>query len=218
MLTDLGETNTGDPQVLEEFLAFGVSTYPSERHALVIWNHGSGVYVPEEKPALSMSRSCGPTASDTIPPQPNGPLPAISEPGPRPNPLGFGLAHDDQSGDCLDTTELERVLATGHRLLGRKIDLVGMDACLMAMLEIAWQLRDHARVLRSGITAGLGAHGVWPASWRRWGSWSGMRARATGGGDSTSSRRQFSLTLLPVTTRQPAKTRGRRHPGNPTKR
>jgi Clostripain family len=127
LLADLGETNTGDPHVLEEFLAFGVNAYPAKRYALIIWNHGSGVYVPEQMRAVS-----GASARDGI-----GWL----------DPVGFGLAYDERSGDCLDTRELARVLATGHRLLGRKIDLVGMDACLMAMLEIAWQLRDHACVL-----------------------------------------------------------------------
>ena len=149
LLADLGDVNTGDPRVLEDFLAFGVRAYPAERYALIIWNHGSGVYVPEEMLAVSGARSHGGVggAPDIMPLQPHTPFPAMSEPMPRLDPLGFGLAYDDRSGDCLDTRELERVLATGHRLLGRKIDLVGMDACLMAMLEIAWQIRDHARVL-----------------------------------------------------------------------
>ena len=148
LLADLGEVNTGDPRVLEDFLAFGVRAYPAERYALIIWNHGSGVYVPEEMLAVSGARShFGGGVSDIMPLQPLRPFPAMSEPVPRLDPLGFGLAYDDRSGDCLDTRELERVLATGHRLLGHKIDLVGMDACLMAMLEIAWQIRDHARVL-----------------------------------------------------------------------
>ncbi|MGH7334623.1 MAG: clostripain-related cysteine peptidase, partial [Candidatus Rokuibacteriota bacterium] len=147
LLSDLGETNTGDPKVLEEFLSFGVTAYPAERYALIIWNHGSGVFVPEEILALSGARSHSGVAFATISPQRHRPFLAISEPLRWLDPLGFGLAYDDRSADCLDTRELERVLATGHRLLGRKIDLVGMDACLMAMLEIAWQIRDHACVL-----------------------------------------------------------------------
>ena len=39
------------------------------------------------------------------------------------------------------------MLATAHRVLGRKVDVVGMDACLMTMIEVAYQLRDHAQVL-----------------------------------------------------------------------
>ena len=62
-------------------------------------------------------------------------------------PPSRGIAYDDGAADCLDNRELKRVLATAHRVLGRKVDVVGMDACLMTMIEVAYQLRDHARVL-----------------------------------------------------------------------
>jgi hypothetical protein len=39
------------------------------------------------------------------------------------------------------------VLVNAHQVLGRPVDVVGMDACLMTMLEVAYQLRDHARIL-----------------------------------------------------------------------
>jgi hypothetical protein len=58
-----------------------------------------------------------------------------------------GIAYDDGSGDCLDNRELKQVLAHAHRVLGRPVDVLGMDACLMTMLEVAYQLRDHARIL-----------------------------------------------------------------------
>ncbi len=62
-------------------------------------------------------------------------------------PQSRGIAYDDGAADCLDNQELTRVLATAHRVLGRKVDVVGMDACLMTMIEVAYQLRDHAQVL-----------------------------------------------------------------------
>lgn len=36
-----GELDTGDPAVLADFVADGLSTYGSERNGLVIWNHGA---------------------------------------------------------------------------------------------------------------------------------------------------------------------------------
>jgi hypothetical protein len=39
---DLGETNTGDPKVLEEFLDWGTGTYPAAHYLVVLWNHGAG--------------------------------------------------------------------------------------------------------------------------------------------------------------------------------
>jgi len=39
---NLGETNMGDPKVLENFVQWGIKTYPARRYMLVLWNHGSG--------------------------------------------------------------------------------------------------------------------------------------------------------------------------------
>ncbi len=36
----IGETNTGDPTTLANFLTWGIITYPARHYALVIWDHG----------------------------------------------------------------------------------------------------------------------------------------------------------------------------------
>jgi len=43
----VGETNTGDPEVLKDFITWSVNSYPADRYALVIWNHGSGWDIPD---------------------------------------------------------------------------------------------------------------------------------------------------------------------------
>jgi hypothetical protein len=40
-LEDLGNVNTGDPQVLADFIARGVSDYPADNYALIISDHGA---------------------------------------------------------------------------------------------------------------------------------------------------------------------------------
>jgi hypothetical protein len=40
-LGDLGETNTGDPKNLTDFIAWGMQTYPADRTLLVMWDHGN---------------------------------------------------------------------------------------------------------------------------------------------------------------------------------
>lgn len=42
LLTDLGERNMGDPAELAEFVSWGIQTYPANRYALIIWDHGAG--------------------------------------------------------------------------------------------------------------------------------------------------------------------------------
>lgn len=58
-----------------------------------------------------------------------------------------GISYDESSGNHLDNFKLTSALAEGVGANGgRKFDLLIMDACLMAMLEIAYQVRDSAKV------------------------------------------------------------------------
>jgi hypothetical protein len=41
VLADLGDVNTGDPQLLADFIATGISEFPAERYALIISDHGA---------------------------------------------------------------------------------------------------------------------------------------------------------------------------------
>jgi len=57
------------------------------------------------------------------------------------------IAYDDSSdGDALNNQELQDVLNKVAQIRGNKIDILGMDACLMAMLEVAYQLKDSVKV------------------------------------------------------------------------
>jgi hypothetical protein len=146
LLADFGATNTGDPGVLESFIRFGTLRYPARKTALVLLNHGSGFYVPPEMQSGHRASSDGAGASAA--PRRHCPIfqttrDRLAELAPRTR----GIAYDDGAGDCLDNQELQRVLATAHHRLGRKVDLVGMDACLMTMIEVAYQLREHAEIL-----------------------------------------------------------------------
>lgn len=42
LVAEMGELNMGDPQVLTDFVAWGVATYPANRYALILWDHGAG--------------------------------------------------------------------------------------------------------------------------------------------------------------------------------
>lgn len=56
------------------------------------------------------------------------------------------VAWDDSSGgDCLTMPEVKNALLAA--LGGDKLDVIGFDACLMAMAEVAYQLKDTANVL-----------------------------------------------------------------------
>ena len=147
-VTNLGETNMGDSKVLSGFLEWGLTTYPSEKTCIILWNHGSGwddanVYKAVNKLGAKIARKgiFGPKA---------GHLRAL---GRRSQQAFFSssitrgvrdraIAFDDQAMDFLDNVELKTVLTGTAAKLGRRIDLVAMDACMMNMLEVAYQLKD----------------------------------------------------------------------------
>jgi hypothetical protein len=140
-----GDTNTGDPQILYDFVKWAADNYPADRYALILWNHGSGWWEDAK------SWAAGPTAKKPrrrLFRQPvRYPVPQehlkISAPKEH-----RSICYDDTSdGDALDNRELRVVLAGICALLGRKIDLLGMDACLMNMVEVAYQLRESVNVI-----------------------------------------------------------------------
>jgi hypothetical protein len=48
----LGETDTSNPQTLVQFATWGISNYPAEKYALVLWGHGAsrrGLASPKTK-------------------------------------------------------------------------------------------------------------------------------------------------------------------------
>ena len=58
------------------------------------------------------------------------------------------IAWDDTSGgDRITMPELEYALSAISTQMGKNIDIVGMDACLMAMTEVAYQIKDCADIL-----------------------------------------------------------------------
>jgi len=57
------------------------------------------------------------------------------------------IAWDDTDEDKITMPELEDALLDITTQTGENIDIVGMDACLMAMTEVAYQIKDCADIL-----------------------------------------------------------------------
>jgi hypothetical protein len=142
-LETFGETNTGDPKVLEDFLTWSAERYPAERYFLILWNHGSGWW--EE----ARSRAAVRRTSDARLRRSVSRSSLFYHKTETPNHSAHrSICYDDHSGgDALDNRELKDVLARACTVIGKKIDILGMDACLMTMVEVAWQLRDSVEIL-----------------------------------------------------------------------
>lgn len=159
-VADLGETNTGDPQVLEDFIKWGAGKYPADHYLVVIWNHGAGWDDTNIYRAARRLLKLDITRKGAIAARARGAaLGTVSSR--RVRTVGDrrfrralfsttvmrairarAIAFDDHAKDFLDNLETKRLLASASRALGRKIDILGMDACLMSMVEVGYQVRD----------------------------------------------------------------------------
>ncbi len=151
----LGETDTGDPAVATDFFTWGMRTYPSEKVLAVIWNHGSGI---DEADVYARARNSGIRIERRARARPNirprSQARAIVTSGFGRSLFGTTLdsairlraiAYDDYNRDFLDNAELKRVLVNVVKQAKRPIDVLGFDACLMNMVEVAYQLLGRMR-------------------------------------------------------------------------
>jgi len=171
----LGEARAGDARDLARFVAWGTGAYPADRYALVVWNHGTGggdgeahagrlfsqglregrlgarraraVDVGSERVAglgtglWRVRRPVFHVTAETI--------------------LARGIAWDATSQDFLDNAEIERALDAALLLPGLDgLDLLGLDARLVQMLEAAYQVRGLARYVVASQE--IEPEGGWP--------------------------------------------------------
>lgn len=58
-----------------------------------------------------------------------------------------GISYDDSSSNHITTGQLTIALKEIEKNLGKKLDILGFDACLMQMIEVAYAVKDHCDYL-----------------------------------------------------------------------
>ncbi|MDH4272805.1 MAG: clostripain-related cysteine peptidase [Candidatus Aminicenantes bacterium] len=142
-VASLGKINAGDPKRLMDFINWGVGNYPADNYVLVLWNHGQGwddtdVYADERHRRLRRLASGRIRHALFHTPVRRTLTNASRDAQVR------AILLDDDAKDFLDNAEMKNVLAEAKRLIKRKLDIVGMDACLMSMAEVGYQIRESA--------------------------------------------------------------------------
>jgi len=131
LVQPLREVNMGDPNTLKEFIVRSVQNYPADHYALVIWNHGTGWLDVDHYATVRAledeNRTNGAIFRTTY---------KQITAGETTRPIAF----DDSSKDFLDTADLRQAFSQAQDATGRRLDIIGMDACLMAMIEGAREL------------------------------------------------------------------------------
>jgi len=133
-IADLGEQNMGDPDVLQDFVEWAITTFPAKHYALSIWDHGDGWRILRDRLIMSVtSEDAGSNA-------------------------GWGVSKvvsqdETNDNDVLYMKEVQNALETAlsniESQLGKpvKFDVLGFDACLMGMVEVAYAMRNVANYL-----------------------------------------------------------------------
>jgi hypothetical protein len=142
--------NTGDPKNLTDFIVWAMGKYPAEKYALVLWNHGSGwkeddiyaryreleeinrrdqVRAVRSRKRLLRRAFFLPTTAEIM---------GVEDDEIR------AICYDDSSMDFLDNQDLVRALRDAGFGPENRLSVLGMDACLMSMIEVAYQVREYA--------------------------------------------------------------------------
>jgi len=103
---------------LKNFIEESAEAYPADKLMVVIWSHGSGV---DDADIYNRKRELYFVPKEEI--------------------EEIAISYDDSAQDFLDNLELQKALDVDV-----KIDILGFDACLMSMFEVAYQLREQSDV------------------------------------------------------------------------
>jgi hypothetical protein len=143
-IEDLGEVDMGEGASVVDFVDWGMQKFPAKRYMLVIWDHGQGWrFKSAVTPIRDISRSAFTEMKNSIPGLKDvKPLiPAFSV---SPGPVRYSSS-DESSSSKLYNRDLQDALE-GY-LGAKRLDVIGFDACLMAMVETAFALRKVGHVL-----------------------------------------------------------------------
>ncbi|MBN1488077.1 MAG: hypothetical protein JW981_10575 [Anaerolineae bacterium] len=167
----LSDFDSGDPDALLETIHWAFEQNPAEHYALMLWSHGSGWQPEDRKPvrgtapltlsgwaaeelaqiAREVRRDNAVSTQEAERSAQAGSMAlfrtTLAQILRQDNPTERAICFDDGSGHSLDTLELGRVVRETQDIIGQPLDLLGMDACVMATLEVAYQVRQHVRTL-----------------------------------------------------------------------
>ena len=123
-LEQVGEVNSADPRMVVGFVKWAAQIRPAKKYMLIMWNHGYGVL--NALPPLPV------VVTDTTR--------KVVVPGTR------SIITDDTSWNEISFTQFRDIMKA-IKAAGIKIDILGFDACLMAMAEMAYEMAEFSDVL-----------------------------------------------------------------------
>jgi len=154
LLEKISPVNTGDPRNLTDFIVWAEQNYPAEKYALILWNHGTGWkeddiygrYREKIEKAHSLGEARAGHRGERLRKQALF-IPTVGEIMSIEDSVVRGICYDDSSMSFLDNDALAKALEDAQTKTGKRLALIGMDACLMSMVEVACQLQPFADIM-----------------------------------------------------------------------
>jgi hypothetical protein len=114
LLEDLGEQDMATPGTLKDFIVSGVTHYPADHYALILWDHGNGWQTGVDKKVSSLIEDWSNGATKSLP---------------------------------MTNRQVADGMLAAEALTGVHLDIMGVDACIMATIEAAYEFRNAAEIL-----------------------------------------------------------------------
>ncbi|MCX5868179.1 MAG: clostripain-related cysteine peptidase [Proteobacteria bacterium] len=148
LLESLGEADMADPRTLTDFIIWGKKNFPALSYALILWDHGEAWYqesITSQTTEVQGSRflpaprlrQAGKAQGWKTPSHLATQPPVFS-----PQPEAIFLDEDNHS-DLMKNFQLREALEAA----GVHFDLLVFDACIMATVEVAYELKDQADIM-----------------------------------------------------------------------
>jgi len=141
-LTLVDSSAKKQPQVsddLANFVAFSHKNFPAKNYALIFWNHGVGILDPEWSQLSHFAINPSILAKEHRAQFGEQESKDLDEE------IFKGILFDFTNRTYLNNQSLcEALNVITKNILKKKLSLIGMDACLMSMLEIFYQIKDFA--------------------------------------------------------------------------
>lgn len=119
---DGDEINMGDPLTLDNFINYCKTNYSATHYALILWNHGGGTRSKQDYNIDSSGISKAICWDDS--------------------------STDSSGSDALYLDEVQQAISSNNNNFNSssKLDFLGFDACLMGMVEVAYEFKDYVKV------------------------------------------------------------------------
>jgi hypothetical protein len=139
--TTASKYNSGSAQTLVDCVQWAASNYPAEHYVLILWDHATGILEPGRYRATN--------SSDQFLKNQENNRHGID----RNTEIVQQTAHQNKRAVCFDDTfksyitnqEIGFALKEiHHNVLKKPLDIIGFDACLMGMVEVASIVKSNA--------------------------------------------------------------------------